>query len=291
MTTQQLPGRAGRRPAVAAPRSTRDGRGDPSVRSFFVLTSVLGWGAGILMTVFQEQVESLFGPISYTNPAFIMVVYSPAFAAVILIWRHHGRGALRPFLNRFTLWRMSAAWWVFLVSLPIVFYVAAAIAGSLGDPFPYSPWYDVLPALGLALIIGPVEELGWRGVALPLLQRRFAPLWSALILGAVWGVWHLPAFFLSGTEQSAWDLGPFLVGVIALAVIVTPMFNASRGSLLIPVIFHFQMNGPAWPDAQPWDMYLFAAVAVVVVLLNRRAMLTREGAVTEILAADATPPR
>jgi uncharacterized protein len=42
------------------------------------------------------------------------------------------------------------------------------------------------------------------------------------------------------------------------------------------------MNGPAWPEAQPWENYLFAAAAVVIVLLNRKAMLTRDGAVTEI---------
>jgi uncharacterized protein len=61
------------------------------------------------------------------------------------------------------------------------------------------------------------------------------------------------------------------------------MFNAARGSLLIAALFHFQMNGPAWPDAQPWDTLVFGIVAVVIVLLNRRRMLTREGAVTEVL--------
>jgi membrane protease YdiL (CAAX protease family) len=155
--------------------------------------------------------------------------------------------------------------------------------GTLTDAFPFSPWYNVLPALAMALLIGPLEEFGWRGVALPLLQRRFAPLWASLILGSIWGLWHVPAFLLSGTPQSAWSFGPFFIGVVAIAVILTPMFNAARGSLLIAVLYHFQMNGPAWPDAQPWDTLLFVIVAVVIVLLNRRSMLTREGAVTEVL--------
>jgi uncharacterized protein len=279
MTTQQLPSRS----APAEAPDARSATAPPSVRTFFVLTFVLGWGAGILMTVFQEQVEAVFGPIGYTNPVFILVVYSPALAAVWLIWRHYGLHGLGRFAARFALWRMPGVWWAFLVVVPVVFYVAAAIAGTLSEPFAYSPWYAVLPAILMALVIGPVEEIGWRGVALPLLQRRFAPLWSALIVGAVWAVWHLPAFFLMGTKQSGWDLGPFLVGVIAVSVIVTPMFNAARGSLLIPALFHFQMNGPAWPDAQPWDMYLFALVAVGVVVLNRRSMTGREGAATDLL--------
>ena len=83
------------------------------------------------------------------------------------------------------------------------------------------------------------------------MQRRLAPLWSALIIGVVWAVsWHTPAFFLSGTKQSAWSFGPFFLGVVAISVILTAMFNSSRGSLLIAVLFHAQINGPAWPDAQ-----------------------------------------
>jgi len=155
--------------------------------------------------------------------------------------------------------------------------------GTVTDPFPFSPWYGVLPALAIALFIGPIEEFGWRGVALPLLQRRFAPLWASLILGAIWGLWHVPAFLLSGTPQSAWSFGPYFIAVVAISVILTPMFNAARGSILIAALFHFQMNGPAWPDAQPWDTLVFAIAAAVIVVLNRKTMLTREGAATDIL--------
>ena len=101
--------------------------------------------------------------------------------------------------------------------------------------------------------------------------------------GGVLGLLASACFLLSGTEQSAWSFGPFVLGVLALSVLVTPMFNAARGSLLIAALFHFQMNGPAWPDAQPWENYVFAIAAVAVVLLNRKAMLTRDEAVTEVL--------
>jgi hypothetical protein len=61
------------------------------------------------------------------------------------------------------------------------------------------------------------------------------------------------------------------------------MFNASGGSILIAMLFHWQINGPAWPDAQPWDYVVYGVAAVLIVLVNRRRMFTREGAVTEIL--------
>jgi hypothetical protein len=88
---------------------------------------------------------------------------------------------------------------------------------------------------------------------------------------------------LHGNPQSAWSLGPFLIGVVAIAVILTPMFNAARGSLLIAALYHFQMNNPAHPNGQPWDTLVFSIVAAVIVLLNWRAMLTRDGAVTSVL--------
>ena len=255
-----------------------------SLIPFFAITFALGWGILALLIFFPIQAEAIFGPMGYTNPLFILAVYSPAIAAIFLVWRHCGAAGLRRFFRRFALWRMPLYWWALLViGIPVAFYLGAAIKGTVNDPFPFSPWYAVLPALATGLVIGPIEELGWRGLALPLLQRRYAPLWSSLILGGIWGLWHLPAFFLSGSPQSAWSFGPYFVGVLAITVIMTAMFNAAQGSLLIAALYHFQMNGPAWPDAQPWDSLVFAVAAVIIVLLNRRKMLSGDGAATDVI--------
>jgi membrane protease YdiL (CAAX protease family) len=263
-----------------APTSVRE----ISLRTFFLATFAFSWVLGALMVVFVDQVEAVFGPISYTNPVFVLVVWGPGLVGLALVARRYGVEGLRGLLARLTLWRMSRTWWlVLLVGMPAVFYLGAAVKGTLDEGFPFSPWYGVLPALLPALLIGPVEELGWRGVALPLLQRRLAPLWAALVLGVIAAVWHTPAFHMSGTKQSAWSFGPFFLGVVAISVILTAMFNAARGSLLVAVLFHAQMNGPAWPDAQPWDMYGFVLVAVLVVLLNRRTMLARGSGSTDVL--------
>jgi len=273
---------------VVEPEPSERGLRSRSLGTFFALAFGLGWGTMAAMAVFIDQIEAVFGEIGYTNPVFILAVWSPGIAGVWLVWRHHGAAGVRSFLRRLTLWRMPVAWWAFLVvGVPAIVYLGAAIKGTIGDPFPFSPWYDVLPMLGFALIIGPVEELGWRGVALPLLQRRFAPLWAGLLLGVMWGLWHAPAFLFSGTPQSAWSFGPYVLGILALSVIWTPMFNASGGSILIAALFHWQINGPAWPDAQPWDYVVYGVVAVLIVVLNRRRMFTREGAVTDVLLPPA----
>lgn len=255
---------------------------------FFAIAFGLAWGILALLIFFPGQTEAVFGPMGYTNPLFILAVYSPAIAGILLVWRHCGARGLGSYFRRLTLWRMPIAWWIFLaIGIPIAFYMGAAIKGTITDPFPFSPWYGVLPALATALFIGPLEELGWRGVALPLLQRRFAPLWSSLILGMIWGLWHFPAFFLSGSPQSAWSFGPYFIGVLSITVILTAMFNAAQGSLLIAALYHLQMNNPVWPDAQPWDTLVFAITAVIIVLLNRRTMLACDGAVIDVLMPGA----
>ncbi|MFG3709778.1 CPBP family intramembrane glutamic endopeptidase [Micromonospora sp. NPDC047730] len=261
-----------------------------SLRTFFLATFGLSWGAGMLYVLFQAKVEAIFGPMGYTNPVFVFMVYAPGIVGVFMVWRHYGVSGLGAFFRRFASWRMSRSWWlVLIVGMPAVFYAGAAIEGNLADPFPFSPWHAVLPALLAMFFIGPIEELGWRGVALPLLQRRFSPLWAGLLLGLVVAVWHTPSFLVSGTKQSAWAFWPFFFGVVAISVILTPMFNAARGSLLVPFLFHAQMNNPVWPDAQPWDMWLFVVAAVLVAAVSRKAMLNRGAAVTTILAGGDDP--
>jgi membrane protease YdiL (CAAX protease family) len=251
---------------------------------FLALTFGMTWGLAILLMLFTDQIVAIFGEISMSNPLFILAVYSPGIASVLLVWWHYGTKGLGNFFRRLTLWRMSFLWWLFLIlGIPAIVYAGAAVNGTISDPFPFSPWYQVLPALALALFLGPIEEFGWRGLALPLLQRRFTPFWAGLILGVIWAVWHIPSFLMGGTPQSAWSFAPYFAGIVAISVILTPMFNQAHGSLLIAVLYHFQMMNPIWPDAQPWDILLFIVAAVIVVWLNRRTMFTRDSAVTDIL--------
>jgi len=131
---------------------------------FFALAYGLGWGIAALAIFFADSLTAIFGPVGYTNPLFILAVYSPAISGVLLVWRLCGLTGLVAFGQRLTLWRMPLGWWAFLVvGIPAGKYLSAALQGTLADPFPFTPWYSVLPLLGIALAIGPVEDIGWRG--------------------------------------------------------------------------------------------------------------------------------
>jgi membrane protease YdiL (CAAX protease family) len=256
-----------------------------SLWPFLAITFGLTWGIAALAILFPDQVTAVFGEMGMTNPLFLCAVYAPAIAAFILVIYGYGADGLRRYLSRLLLWRCPIGWYVFLlVGIPALMYCAVALKGTLGDtPFPFSPWYHVFPALGLALVVGPIEEFGWRGLALPLLQQKYAPLWAGLVLGGIWAVWHIPAFLLGGTPQSAWSFTPYFLAIFAISVIMTALFNASRGSLLLPALLHFQLNNPTYPDAQPYDLVTVGLAAVLVVVLNRQQMLRRDGAATEVV--------
>ncbi len=244
----------------------------------------LTWGIAAILILFYDQVAAIFGELTITNPLYILAVYSPGIAGTFLVFRHCGLGGLGRFFKRLTLWHAPLGWWAFLVlGIPAVVFAGAAIKGSIHDPFPFANPQEALTALAFALFLGPIEEFGWRGVALPLLQRRVAPLWAGLILGTLIGIWHIPAFFLSGAPMSGWSFGPYFGAVIAIYVILTPFFNVARGSLLVACLFHFQMMNPLFPDAQPWDNLLWIAIAIGVVWWKRDALLDRKSAVTEVL--------
>lgn len=255
-----------------------------TIRPFLAITFGLTWGLAALFILFTDPFTAIFGEVGPSNPLVILAVYSPGLAGVFLVWWHHGLKGLGSFFRRLLLWRAPTTWWLFLIlGIPAVVYTGATIKGTISDPFPFSSWSQVLPTLVLALFLGPIEEFGWRGLALPLLQRRFAPFWAGLILGVLWAVWHIPSVLMSGMPQSTWSVGPYFLGIVAISIILTPFFNAARGSLLVAVLYHFQMMNPIFPDAQPWDNLLWIAVAAIVVWLNRGTMFRRGAGVTGVL--------
>jgi hypothetical protein len=254
---------------------------------FFVgITFLITWAIIGLYVAAPDRTAALFGEISGTHPLFFIATWAPAISAFILVITYGGLTGLRGFLSRLLLWRCPAGWVVFvLLGLPLVF-VAGSLAkgGSFLAPLPPGGAGPVMALMVMMLFLGPVEEFGWRGVLQPLLQRHMAPVWAGVLIGAIWGVWHLPAFFLSGTVFGGWNFLPFFAGNVVLAVLVTPILNRTGGSLFWPMLFHWQLINPFWPDAQPWDTWILVAVAPVVIWCNRDTMFTRKGAMTEVMS-------
>jgi membrane protease YdiL (CAAX protease family) len=178
---------------------------------------------------------------------FVAVTFGFAFSAL-----YSNRVKVRELLAPLAQWRVGWLAWVavfFLAPMLILFGVLVdlALGGRLtGSPLGTPRLAVLAAAFGSILIAGGgMEEIGWRGFALPRLQKLYSPLIASLLIAIVWALWHLPLYF-NGQYTSGSNTGPAaLAGILfrfewslPLSVIFTWVYNRSRGSLLIMVLFH-----------------------------------------------------
>ena len=152
----------------------------------------------------------------------------------------------------------------------------------------------LLTATALSALEVPVSEFGWRGFALPLLQRHVNGLVASVFLGAIWSLWYVP-WLLPGavmTWSPAGDSIPsfvrFFAGSIALSITTTVLFNGGRGSVPLVILFQWLSNLPrAWEleaAISYIDTVIALTTAVVLIFVVRRRYLWHAG-----LVADVTP--
>jgi hypothetical protein len=206
--------------------------------TFFALTFAITWGLALLYMVFDDILTPIIGPINDRNPVYWVAVFSPSISALLLTAVFEGRAGIQVLLRRLIQWRFGAVYYVLiLIGIPLLGVITGSIAGTV---LPLSLATIAASGFGGAGPLG--EELGWRGFALPRLLALHKPLRASLILGVIWGVWHLPAFALAGTAQNALSLPMFLLGALALSVIATALFLATHGSVLSAVLLHMLVN-------------------------------------------------
>src|SRR5271157_1079313 len=179
----------------------------------------------------------------------------PSLAAIILTYLQNGREGVLNLLKRLVLWRVNAKWYlVVLFLLPALMVLAillnAVLGGKIGSmPF-FGQWYwPIILPLGFLLAIimgGPLEEeMGWRGYALPRLQSTLNPLYASIIIGIIWGAWHLPLFLIPGTSQYSLSMAfflPFADLLMADSIIMTWVYNNTKGSILMAILSHATKN-------------------------------------------------
>jgi membrane protease YdiL (CAAX protease family) len=93
--------------------------------------------------------------------------------------------------------------------------------------------------LFIFLFIGLGEEPGWRGFALPRLQKANTPFVASLILAPIWALWHLP---LMGSEFPTAVIPAFLMSLLGGTLIQTWLFNRTKGSVFGQMLFHATVN-------------------------------------------------
>jgi len=214
-----------------------------SLTPFFLLTFFITWGIGALAIFLPAQFQALVGELSDTSPIYFLAVAAPTISGTILTFARGGWTDLGSLYGRLVRWRFGLKWYALvLAGIPAVGWIATRITGA--SPLKEAnTTAEFLLLMFYILVTGPLcEELGWRGFALPRLLERFSPFTASLILGVIWGVWHLPSFFVGGMEQNAMSIPLFLLNALFLSIFVTWVFLHTGGSVLIAVLIHFTVN-------------------------------------------------
>ena len=209
---------------------------------FFILTFIFSWFPW------------------YTGIAPEVMAMGPSLAAFIIVLIVGGKRGFVDLLRPFGRWKVNWKLWAIALFAPAVLYLAGLgvflLFGGKAPPFIMIREELSMIPLYLVMVVlmpwnGPVgEEFGWRGYALPKLQSIYGALAASLIIGSIWGFWHLPSFFApSGvvgvlTASIGLVFIPlYILGTIANSIFMTWLYNKSKASALIAgIVFHAAIN-------------------------------------------------
>ena len=195
-----------------------------------------------------------------------------------------GRTGLRALFSKVVLWRIGLKWHVIAFFLPIALaFLTIGLYMLSGNAAPsFAPASQLLTIVVICLFTGALgEELGWRGTALPRLQARWNPLVSSLVLGVLWGLYHLPSFLLSGLPLQGIPLIPFMLAATWITILVSWIFNHTGGSLIPVFLVHFAFNfignvtGIFGNNALFWLLAALGSMVAIAVIILDRARFTR----------------
>ncbi|HEY4941632.1 MAG TPA: CPBP family intramembrane glutamic endopeptidase [Rhizomicrobium sp.] len=255
---------------------------------YYALTYVFAWGLSALFLLFPAWMTGHFGPVTLWNPVIFVTIWTPTIWAFILAYAFDGTAGLRDLFIRTLRWRVPLRWYLAATVGIAALALTARFIRAAVDHTPAPPVLDFAawPALawyGLSMLVidpGPIgEDPGWRGYALPRMLQRFHPALAAVLLGAVWAVWHLPAFLFSGMPQSALSVGWFLLAVVSLTVLMSWVAVNTRGAVIPAILMHWAANRfmALEGDGAMYTAVTFTAAAALIVAATRgRLGLTRE---------------
>jgi len=227
---------------------------------------------------------------------YILGAFGPTVSAFIITYTEDGKLGVNQLWRKSINFRIKKIWFIpIFLLIPALFGMALMLDKLVGGVTPEltllsSPLLIVGNFIFLFFLGGSCqEEFGWRGYALDKLQLKYNALWSSLILGFFWALWHLPLFFISGTGQSYMPFWLFFISTISLTILFTWLHNNSNGSLFIALLFHtvvnlsyslfplFEMKVGGRYDAFVYATILMTVTAIAVVIIWGPEKFTRKG--------------
>lgn len=263
--------------------------------SYFFLAYAFSWIVFIPYVLAERNILQGNYTFFYT-----LHVFGPAIAAIVMTSIIAGKAGLQELRQRIRQVRASRQWYLFvLLGIPALVMLGIILQpGALASFKGFStslligyPFYLGTTFLG----VGLGEEPGWRGFALPRMQKQYGPLWGTLLLGLLWSCWHLPDFLTAskgggeGTGMGTFltNFPIFTLAVVSLSVIMTWLYNHTQGSLFVAILAHASVDAPevaGWVALFPavsmiglhWAVLVSFGVPALLILILTRGRLGRQ---------------
>jgi membrane protease YdiL (CAAX protease family) len=257
----------------------RRGHATGAILTFLLLAFGWSWSVGLAAMHVRDQ-SAMAG-----NALLMLSGFGPSLAGLAVVAGIGGRSGLRDWLTRCLQWRLGWRWFALAFALPpVAMLLALALHAALGGTIAASPanGHILLAIVNFALVLvvgGPLgEEFGWRGYLLPAIAARLGWRWAGLVVGVLWGVWHLPLFFIADTVQSDMPLALFLLSSVVLSVLFAWLASKTGQSVLPALVLHTAINAwagiipvmPTADTARPFAL-LVGILGIVAVMLLWRA--------------------
>jgi membrane protease YdiL (CAAX protease family) len=232
----------------------------PRIATYLAVTFGYSWACWLpaAWLAWQGNADPVAHPFWWSLAGF--GAWGPLLGAVTVAWARDGRNGVRELLNRLLRVRFGARWYLVALGLfPLLVGGSLALAVLAGAERPELPALAQPAALPIAFVVilllgGPLqEELGWRGTLQDALQQRWPALWSSLLVGLIWGLWHLPLFLMPREEsyynRPVWGL---VITTMLISVPFTWLYNRTDRSLFAVLLLHASFN---------WSHYVFPALS------------------------------
>ncbi len=224
---------------------------------FFLLTFAYSWIIWIPSVLDGIGIKLPFDISGYSIVVVIIGAFAPLLAAITLVTREAGWKGTRAFLGQMFDFHLKPLYLLIALALPLLIhvithYLALAIGLDVAQTLfpsesPVAPIVLAIPYFFLMLVIGGgQEEFGWRGYAQEPLQEKMGVIPASLIIGFIWGLWHLPLWFMTGDLHSAYSFFAFVIMTTSISLMYAWLYNSGGKKLILVMIFH-AMNNTAAP--------------------------------------------
>jgi membrane protease YdiL (CAAX protease family) len=214
------------------------------IAAYFVLTFAISW-AGALVVAAPGLIRGAGISNSTGIVMFPAMLLGPLASGILMARVTGGREGTKDLFRRIRRWRVGLPWYAVLLIPPtmvllILFLLERLVSHSFA---PNHFWIGI--AFGVPA--GVCEEIGWTGFAFPKMRDQQSALGAAVLLGILWGMWHLPVINFLGAAAPhrqywfAFFLG-FAFAMAAMRVLIAWIYS-STNSLLLAQLMHVSSTG------------------------------------------------